>query len=206
MSISIRRQGNEWLKQFQKYIMAMIKENEYTEKTICAIAFMNEGIKPETTSKYIRHLTEYGVIEELDNGILTMMIEIDLTEKRADIDEKMKPYKEGKKKSEKEEYKEYVERMKKKKSKNILSFKDWKGKKIDIDTPKENPIEDNQQQKEIDNNLYIMYVGNCIKDKEVPLTYDVWITQKYTNPDIVEENESKGKDTIPVKLLKGELE
>lgn len=205
MSISTRRPGNEWLKQFEKYIIKLIKENEYTEKTICGIAFLNEGIKPETTSKYIRHLTEYGMIEELDNGILVLLVEVDFTENRAKIDEKMKPYKEGKAKSEKEEYKEYVDRMKKKKSKNILSFKDWNVKKISMNTPEIKEEKNNDELKEMDRDLYIMYVGNCIKDKEVPLDYDSWIKRKYTNPDIIEQ-EGSGKDTLPIKLPKGDNE
>lgn len=104
MSIYVRRPGNEWLKQFEKYLLGLIKLNKYSEKSVCSIAFINEGIKPETTSKYIRYLTEYGMIEEKDDGILNILIDIkDLETKNIIKDDKMKPYKEAKNKLEKGE-------------------------------------------------------------------------------------------------------
>lgn len=104
MSISIRRPGNEWLKQFEKYLINIIKQGKYSEKSICGIAFLNEGMKPDTTSKYIRHLTEFGVIEEDVEGILKTIMDMrDLEPIRENMDEKKKPYKKAKKELEKGE-------------------------------------------------------------------------------------------------------
>ena len=43
----------------------------------------------------------------------------------------------------------------------------------------EKPLIDNEKIDEADQSLYQDYVKNCKKDKETPLTYDLWLTRKY---------------------------
>lgn len=158
--------------------MKLIKDGGQTEKSVIAISFLNEGMKPETTVKYLRNLVEFGVIIEKPDGFLELSMIINA--KQLEDDDKEK---------------ESIDKIKKHESGKK------KGKKSSETVELENHKANDDVQNISDMELYVYYVSNCIKSTQIPISYDEWITAKYkVDKNIKEEGENKGKDKIPLRI------
>jgi len=152
MSTTSKRPGNDWEIGFCQWLSEkIVVEKETNLQRLLLLVQFKHGMKPITTKAYLDEWIKARLIRISEDGLISVNDEEFFKELMGIATDEIKAS--NKKRLDKEQSEEKLKKKKK--------------------------VSEMIETGERDKSLYALYVKNCEKEKENPISYDDWLNNKY---------------------------